>query len=516
MSKKPNKFFEKNKNISEKLNILKIIFHKIAGENNIFSLINNFTEIKNLLEEKDPEILKFLYYVRENINNVLYSEDKVINIDKNKCNGFGDWFYLSLLVNYNANIINYTYNFDLIEKLFDLNKKINNKIIQKLFCKINSTLIDNFKNSDIYDEEQHEKKIESIELFYIKINEINNAENYALNSENINFEIQNIEKILSKIIINILEKLTEFVKSEEFESLKNILMLLDLEKIDITEKMCEEIFQFLNSDVFNLAEKKIRKIGDLYKKDNINFFFILLKYILKNPIYLYINPYLFKIRKTILSFIKSNKNLSRELNGLVDNNLKERFNYVIKKFVDSNYYYNQYKIKITNNEISSGNNAINLTNTQNQTLAQENINNQIIEKKQNYKYNDKNVKNIIKDLFSNKYNKIQDIIDELINIKKNIMNPDRIEYINFIKLIKSLKQLNEKIINEFVENKLRNNNDINDIIIKLLIEDKINKNDIYNINCEYKYKNFIYKDWNVLINGFNEGLEALLCDIKYS
>ena len=150
----------------------------------------------------------------------------------------------------------------------------------------------------------------------------------------------------------------------------------------------------------------------MYKKDNINFFFILLKYILKNPIYLYINPYLFKIRKTILSFIKSNKNLSRELNGLVDNNLKERFNYVIKKFVDSNYYYNQYKIKITNNEISSGNNAINLTNTQNQTLAQENINNQIIEKKQNYKYNDKNVKNIIKDLFSNKYKKIQDIIDE--------------------------------------------------------------------------------------------------------
>ena len=66
----------------------------------------------------------------------------------------------------------------------------------------------------------------------------------------------------------------------------NIINQLELENINITKIMFDELSQILNSNKSYINEYIILKEKDLYNEKKINFYFILLKYILKNSIYI--------------------------------------------------------------------------------------------------------------------------------------------------------------------------------------------------------------------------------------
>ena len=109
---------------------------------------------------------------------------------------------------------------------------------------------------------------------------------------------------------------------------------MELEKIDITNFIFKEISKMLSKDK-NIIEKRIININDLYNKDKIEFYYILQKYILKNPCYIYQIPFLLDTRKFILKNIKSIK--------FVNIN-KEKLEYLIDIFTGSKYYFEQFGV----------------------------------------------------------------------------------------------------------------------------------------------------------------------------
>ena len=538
---KENKY---SKNLSSKL-FIQLKLSNIYPENNKLSLINNISDINQILKEDYSDKMKLFYYNRENIHNILYNDEEIITIDNTIIQKtFSNYYYLASLIICNKDILNYNYNKDFIKDLDDLKQTTINKLSKILFSKIINELIDNYKNSDSYDEE-NDKDIKKLieENNSDIINESTNLQDFGIDLSKINFQKKSHEEIYSEIILKILEKLFEIDTSEKFDHICDFAKIIQLEDIDITEKT----FQKINILLMSHHEKEIRNLGDIYKKDKINFYYFLFEYILKYSYYLYSCPFLLKTRKNVLSIIKSNKLSGCSEKNDLDHISKDRLIFCLKKIFDSEYYFNKFEILannshesnyIDNKEDKTNNNDSTKPKTKNgktNNLKDKNYKNIKDEKYIDIKNDNNNLQKdnsnergikifktktnnlnfnkfeeIINNYCSNNYNKITYILNTLLNIKNNIDNSNRNLYINIIKLINSLEFIKESIFIEAGENKY------NQILIKLENNKNFkNQNGISNINCEYEYDKSHYKDWNILVNGCNEGIEALLCDIIY-
>ena len=335
-----------NKSLSKKLNlayytILKndIINTDINQLNPFTKIISNFKEIQNLLKIKDPKIIKIFYFNRNRVHDILFEDEEIINInyiEEKKTLSF--YFYLDFLIKDNP-LLNYTYSFNIIKQINDLQKNNKSCVFEQIIIsKIIIDLINNYRNND--------NEIDELESKYkVKINEIENENRYLIN-ENINI-LENKEKIrfkidekalLSKkidmIYIDILINLIKEKKFDDYEYILNLVNQLDLENINITKDMFDELSNFLNSENNYLKCYKIENIQDLKNEKIINFYYILFKYILKNSIYIYNNDFLYGMKK-ILAKLSPEKVF--ELSNFVDISIK--FKYVVKTFLDSEFYY---------------------------------------------------------------------------------------------------------------------------------------------------------------------------------
>ena len=116
-----------NKSLSKKLNlayytILKndIINTDINQLNPFTKIISNFKEIQNLIEIKDPKIIKIFYFNRNRVHDILFEDEEIINInyiEEKKTLSF--YFYLDFLIKDNP-LLNYTYSFNFIKQINDL------------------------------------------------------------------------------------------------------------------------------------------------------------------------------------------------------------------------------------------------------------------------------------------------------------------------------------------------------------------------------------------------------------
>ena len=88
--------------------------------NNIF-LIKTFDELMQLLKHIDTKNYTLLLYLNKNeINDILYTEDKIVPII-NECidnNSLKSIFYLAVAINNNKFIINYSYDSSFIKKVY--------------------------------------------------------------------------------------------------------------------------------------------------------------------------------------------------------------------------------------------------------------------------------------------------------------------------------------------------------------------------------------------------------------
>jgi len=90
-----------------------------------------------------------------------------------------------------------------------------------------------------------------------------------------------------------------------------------------------------------IKKNKIKNINNLFDKKIINFYYILVKYIYKIPLYIYNIAFLLDTRKAILNIIKFDLDKFSNIN-ISDINIKHRLEYILEFFCDSDYYYMKY------------------------------------------------------------------------------------------------------------------------------------------------------------------------------
>ena len=234
---------------------------------------------------------------------------------------------------------------------------------------------------------------------------------------------------------------------ENYENIVNILKQLDIGNINITETMFNELNKFLNNQKY-INNYYIKNIIDLDNTEIINFYYLLFKYILKNPIYIYHIKFLFQIRKNIITNIqKSNEKCQANFKN------KEQKEYVIRFLLDSEYYYLKYNSNNNNNNIQDNSNQLStvLKNTKQDNISE---NNEIDEK--NLNENDFELfmmKILYKSSFLLKRNNYGQFVFSILNDEKKmriIKEERKILEINFKKFLEFLSIVKEIIEKQFI------------------------------------------------------------------
>ena len=304
-----------------------------------YFLIDNFPDFQKLFHAiLGKEKIKFCYLYKKKSHEIIYNEEETIRIDKIE-NNLSDYFYLTSSIEEGPDIINYSYDIDLINAINSNNKAEKNELSIIINSKIILVLANNFLGKT-----QNDTIIEEID----KIKEENN--NKINNNIHILYEFDlndiDLEKIKGKklysLYIDILKSLIRKNKFEDYEYTYKIIKQLSLENISITKPMFVELYKILINNEPYLNFYKIKKIEDLFNKKIINFYFILFKYIFKKEILIYNFPWLLEVKKIIIDAIKKKENKLFSTN-LDDNDLIKRKEYILKFITDSSYYYDYYK-----------------------------------------------------------------------------------------------------------------------------------------------------------------------------
>jgi hypothetical protein len=246
-------------NKDKKLKLLSYLFNSLGNINvldpncldktkndQLMDLLNNFEEIEYCLRLNYPQIIQCFYFFKNKIHKIIYEEEKIIDIqfDQTKLS-LAYNFYLNLLINDNLAITNYSYPIQLIKELNNIQKNLNEKYKAIFYAKCIIDLINNYKELEIYDEENEEEELNRIEDDIIKHieNNISIFKDINLNISEENFRTKKIDEIYSEIINSLIIN----GKLEDYDYTINILNQLELEKISMTEKIMEQLYKSLDT-----------------------------------------------------------------------------------------------------------------------------------------------------------------------------------------------------------------------------------------------------------------------------
>ena len=312
------------------------------NKNSINKLFFDYRDIMNIIKDKSDNFLITLYFNKENTENILYESEQSITIKANILTKMKNLFYLDLLITSDPYIINYKFSGEVILTLYEKLNKIKHKPIKIIMCKIIIDLIESYKGFGNYDDKINEEKLEAINNLCKKeiLVQINNNEKKF---ESLDYVIeQSIDIIYMDIFIKLIEEVKE--DNVNFDYIYNILNILEIEEINITENMFKEFKDFIEAPG-NISNKLfINEIEDLININKINFYYIILKYLLKNPIFIYQFKFLLDTRKFIIDLI--NKNLYTLIVIVADLEpfLGQKLEYIIKTITDIKYYFEKYLI----------------------------------------------------------------------------------------------------------------------------------------------------------------------------
>ena len=310
------------------------------------NLLENTPEfINKILNSVEKEKFPFLFLYSRQIHKILREIEKIINITDEHIDVKEHYslFYICYLINYEKEIINYSYEDDFINNIYEMLKnepqKDHNRFKLFLSYIMLQILVINYKSLDNYEESEKLKEIEDeIEDHQNKFN--NELKDYILDEDS---TMQNIEDIYSKTFMFLIKN----KKIEDYEYSINILEQMDMKNIELSNKMFEEIKNIFetesNKDYFE--DFKITKYQDLINPKLINFYFILFAYILKQSIYIYYIPFLNENRTSVINILKNDyyNIISHEFNK-EEKDLKNRQKFILKRFLDSEYLINLYQV----------------------------------------------------------------------------------------------------------------------------------------------------------------------------
>ena len=438
--------------------LIEFLINSFIPKEDIIQLYTQFSEIEQIISFKSLQKYEHIYFNKKNIHEILYVQEKVIKIPSNILeNNINVLFYIILLIKHETSTTNYIYDFNYIKNINNLRNKCKNELNTIILSLIIIELINNYRNADDFYDTKYEKQLELLE----KENEtIKNNDTiiikYNLNHEDIKYN--NIEEIYIQIIISLIKE--EKLKDYDFSS--NIFNQLDLQSINLTEKIYNKLLSVFNINNNYIKRYIISNIEDLYDEHKINFYFIILKYIFKSSIYIYYIPLLLNTRNTIIKLLKSDINKFSEFNT-INPHLKEKIDFVLKSLFDSDYYYNKYlssKFVKIKQIIKYYKTFLKKSKKHDIILLEKSINN--LDKEIQY---EKYYKDLEK---AQKLNLRSPLINYILE-KDKLNNNDELENaIKNKKIIKIKKSYKEMLNNIF------NNNDNKTILLNIFTEDEYN------------------------------------------
>ena len=335
----------KNDNLSPKINLLlfsskyDLIDLNNETKNPFGSLLSECSETEKteIISIKNPNIIYFYFLYKELIDKILYDKDELIKIDsKNFETNLSSYFYLTLLIEDkdNKGVINYEYNFQIIENLINKLEKTG-EFYSPILANMMFKLINNYDQISDLEQEIEEKK-DSLNEIKENVNENLDSEKVQtkLNKFHLDYTSQNIndfclEDIYINIIINVLLK-TYLTDTKYEKEIEEFIEEIDLKNIDLTKSMLNKIVEFFNGEEKN--KYIISEAKDFKDEKKLNFFYYLCKYILKKNYYIYQINFLKELKGTIKNIIKTQKQLLQEL--INSDKKKEKLIYIIEFFTD--------------------------------------------------------------------------------------------------------------------------------------------------------------------------------------
>ena len=373
---KYGKYIENNTKLNLSYNGLMVlneiyeIFNEdeLKNENNkkiinpFYELINNKDNITSILKGRDLNVLEYLYLNRHKIHQILYDSDSTITINEEMLKEYTDYYYLYYLINYQSVLINFKYNFQIVQDAYD--KQIISKGIIKriIMSKIVITIIDNF-----LEEEEDNEIIDKCMNLKTKCIEYINNNKQELNKYQKDLDLDNLEKrdvFIENIYSDIIYTL---IINNKLNQSEEILNELEIKKIRLNKSIFDSINNAFSEE--NINNYEISEYNDFFNQDKINFYFILFGYILKCSDYIIYIPFLSKMKEKILQKVKENLDdlynyfeFNRKKNDNSITKLKQVLNY----FIELNYYLEKAKAEKKQNakplQIESNNSS--MTNSQ--------------------------------------------------------------------------------------------------------------------------------------------------------
>ena len=396
------------------------------------SLIDNIEEVEEIYKKYPYESKQLFYLSKKKIHSLFYDNDYVFEFNKNDLKqvfqdkiNLTELFFFQLLLSDESEIINYTYDCDYIQEINNnifnplVNLQNENSLQNFVGAKIILDLINNYLANDGKENQElkeiKEKNNEMIKVILIK-NEILKELNYSF--EDI------IERPLDEIYSDIIVLLIKNNHLSNFDYSNKIIEELNLDSILITEVMFDRILQSLDEKNEYMKNYVINEHEDIIE-EKINFYYILIKYILKNMTYIYNIPFLYNNYLNIIKwkFIDLDE---------LDDNLKEKIIFLLDCFNDP---YSNIRLSNNNHKIKS---------SQSLNSAFYNSDSEL---------SSKSVKKLGSNIFDPEEQQNERVINNVENILKNctiILAYDKDKDDSITYKIKEIKTSNESIdINEF-------------------------------------------------------------------
>lgn len=466
------KFPSVNKDLPFKLSLSKLgtvlIDTGLSKNDPICNLLNNYSEIEKIQETTKEHFTKYLYFNKKNVNNILYNENKNIHIKyKDYCKSLSYNYYFLLLIMEQPDILNYTFD---EEYIYELSKEYQNRqdaYTSIIMSKIILNLIDDFTETNDCDCDKN-KNLSKIKTEYNSKCDTDGLE-LVLDAkfERKKFLSNNIDDIFIDII-NILIT-TSSLKTKDY-----LIENFDIKNINLSPKMFERIKESLNADGSYINDYLISNETDLSNTKKIEFYYILMNYILKNPIFIYDIHFLEQTRKYIRKLIK--KNNGKLVCRIEDKEIEKKVQYLIGLF--SNDDYKKYYI----------NKSSNMENILLKRFTDFKHNNNSNTKKERKTYHKQQNG---KKLNNAKENSQLECIKYLYDILSNE------KYNKTIKELMTSDDYNQEKVNEFLFNDLKiRNKDQKELTKKILmhhnVKSFINKNDKKNNDFTSLIKNVFH------------------------
>lgn len=328
---------------SEVFNILEDINNKDEKEkikiiDPVKESIENYANIKSILENKGINIFEYLYLNKERIHIILYNEDENITINSEMMKKFSDYYYLYFLIRAEE-LLNYKYEYRLLS---ELKEKVNiekSPIKKIIFSKILLCLIKNF--NEIYGDEFGDKCEEMEEDCKNWIN----SEKHSLKKYNINLDLDKLADDgveIDDIYINILISLIKNNKLNDSQDTLNILSELEIKDLRLNKKIYNGLKPIFNEN--DLKKYLISSYSDLINNEIITFYRMLFVYILKSSDYIFNIQFFIDLRTKIIGLVKTNI-------GILCNDLKKgksqdniiKLEEVLPYFINLESYKQRYK-----------------------------------------------------------------------------------------------------------------------------------------------------------------------------